>query len=180
MEEDIILGGTIMPVPTRVVILDKMHQDRLDPKSPAYFGDKFIKGIKTYGFWDGKRQHCIAIKTVEAPYHSHHYFVNLYWCKPVNEGDRLVYYTYICYPDGKEDQIKVRLNDENKNIPFYDKIWFNGELVYDHYYDVSKKDLWKRYYNEKYFPWMKPLYDDYGNHVGNMPSYGRDIFYITK
>ena len=175
--EDKVTGG-IDCIFVRVVILDAKHQDRLDPQSPAYFGDRFVRGIKTFGFWDGKRQHCVAMSHISTPFNSNHYTVHLYWFKPVYEDGRYYFYTYICYPKGKEDQIKFRCKqDENGYRLYYDKIWVNDELVYD--YDDLKEGQ-KSYYNPKYFPWMVTVFDDKGNQVAVKPDVGYDLIYITK
>ena len=182
--EVLLTGGVTLPIPIHVSLLDETHQDLLNPASPAFLGNNFFGGIKTYGFWDGKRQHCVAMNPIDAPNRSNqspfYYVVNLYWFKPVIEDDRHVFYTYICYPDGSEDEIKVRENSSDPCNVFYDKIWVNGELVYDQFYDVSKENLWRRYYNPNYFHWMEPVYDMDGNHVGNIPTTCHDFVYITK
>jgi len=67
-------------------------------------------------------------------------------------------YTYIRYPDGSEDEIKVHYYRVFKNsliVP--DKIWVKGELA------LSMDD--NLYYNPKFFPRLKTLLlpDDDGN-----------------
>ena len=173
--EDIVTGG-ISVDEIRVVILDAKHQDRLDPRSSAYFGDKFVKGIKMFGFWDGKKQRCIVHNQISIPFNSFHYTFNLYWFKPVYEEGRHYFYTYICYPDGNEDQIKFRCLQDEKTMygwrQNFDKIWVNGELAFD-LFDASKENIWK-HYNPKYFPVTVP------DNGGVVPAFGYDIIYITK
>ena len=120
------------------------------------------------------------------------YFINCSSFAFFNEDDKDVTYTYIHYPDGSEDEIKVQLfiwNEGNKvNI---DKLWINGELAYDADYksviieSLSTPDqdfiLKVAYYNPKYYPAM--IMEPYvigGTYIGEKPKNGTDIVVITK
>ena len=93
-----------------------------------------------------------------------------------NEDGRKVGYTYIQYPDGSEDTIKVRLYDEAiTTILAYDKIWINGEVALDGMFHSIGEGI----YNPKYYPWLEPVYKD-NIQIGVLPKFGSPIVFITK
>ena len=99
-------------------------------------------------------------------------------CDPifgVIENGEQVEYNWICYPDGSEDEIKSTAY-RVKGLITHDKIWINGELAYERG-AWGVKDF---YYNPKYYPWMKPVLDDKGNQIGEMPEGYRNVMVLVK
>ena len=104
------------------------------------------------------------------------YFINC-TSKPIGSDfyslNQIVTHTYIRYPDGKEDEIKVEIfQNETHSLTKIGKLWVNGELAFD---------LMKRYYNPEYFPFMKPVLDDEGNYMGfDMPETPDFLVWLVK
>ena len=94
------------------------------------------------------------------------------------EDDQEVSYTYIPYPDGSEDVIKMEIYNNhsiNCGISIQGKIWVNGELAFER----EEQNLGNNYYNPKFFPFMKPIIQD-GIQVGEKPAIYEDIIVIAK
>ena len=185
-----------------IVLVDEAFNDRLNPESPAYFGDDAIEFLYLF---DGKQStflkqyrfiHRILVPPLKleegfdygeyAPLRYYH--IDATAPGYVTEEGREVAYTYIRYPDGSEDEIKVQLfqNESGSILVVIDKLWVNGELAYykgtwGRMVDDPKTGVkGDRYYNPKYYPWLLPLFDDDGNQVGIMPKYGQTLIVLTK
>jgi len=93
----------------------------------------------------------------------------------VIEDNEKVTYTYIRYPDGKEDEIKVQYIDK-ETLLLTGKIWINGELAFER----GEWGVKSFYYNPKNYPWLEPVLDDAGKQIGVSPKNGTKIVVITK
>ena len=98
----------------------------------------------------------------------------------VTEGNRDIAYTYIQYPDGNEDEIKVQLY-RTSSLLLMDQIWINGELVYSMHPKEGSLST-KQYYNPEYYPFLVPTLDDDGKQIGDLvqPEGGTSIIVIKK
>ena len=98
----------------------------------------------------------------------------------VTEGNRDIAYTYIQYPDGNEDEIKVQLY-RTPSLLLMDQIWINGELVYSMHPKEGSLST-KQYYNPEYYPFLVPTLDDNGKQIGDLvqPENGTRIIVIKK
>jgi hypothetical protein len=186
----------VMSIDVNVVFVDKFLNDRLDPKSPSYFGEEYAQGIKVLYLCDGKKlgyldyyhfmgrgemfyiENIENRKTISEPHWDsfEHYFISCISRASIMEDDEEVAYAYLSYPDGSEDEIKVRLRENSGEygcVLFLDKIWINGELARE---GVTDSQM---YYNPKYFPWLKPYIDDNGRQTG-MISEGQGLIVLTK
>ena len=98
----------------------------------------------------------------------------------MTEGNRDIAYTYIQYPDGNEDEIKVQLY-RTPSLLLMDQIWINGELVYSMHHKEGSLST-KQYYNPEYYPFLVPTLDDNGKQIGDLvqPENGTRIIVIKK
>ena len=137
----------------QIVLTDPELNDRLNPGSPSFLGEEYTQGIEVlYRYKDQKltlpqlwplQTNGGAIlgewSTIYPPYMEDngygktdgntkgYYYIE---ASPfVTEGNRDIAYTYIQYPDGNEDEIKVQLY-RTSSLLLMDQIWINGELVY--------------------------------------------------
>ena len=171
INEDENYGGILRGSAPIMIIVDEVLNDRLNPESPTYFGEEYIKGIELSYLHNGERM--MVQNAIVSPIH---------W----NEGTRGYYYirlpkgstSYISYPDGNEDVITIRSwRNDTGTVTCIDKILFNGELVLEW---EREKDA--TFYNQKFFPWMMSV--DFGNgKIQEIP--GTDLanlatFVITK
>ena len=186
-DESVISYTVILLV--RVAIFDERQNDRFNPVSDTYFGDDFIKGIdvlhrKSNNSYESRKN---IIKNNASPeelknitgvvYHprgTRKYYTldcsNFDWF--FLEGDNVVSFTYIQYPDGIWDEIKVQIiiNDKG-NIVMIEKLWINDDLAFSMSESIKasifRGDLSKSpeydYYNTTYYPWMERVVDYYGN-----------------
>ena len=194
-DPDRVIEGIHWNLGVSLIIVDKELNDRLNPESSAYFGGKFTEGIKVLYLCNGRKlthsqfyYHQYGVpysffhqgeshKTISPPSPNslNYYSIN---CS-IGNGDGVVNiedgckvtYTYISYPDGSEDEIKVQIyQNERGNEILIDKLWINKELVYE----IGFSGIKLHYYNPNYHPWMKPYFDDEGNQLGVLsiiPSY---------
>lgn len=182
-----------------VAIVDEGYNDLLNPQLPKYLGDEYTNGIEVLYLVDGKKlsrldyYHAVYdeimgeigfilndfenIKTISPPYRYvpgygniqygtlGKYFIN---CTNFWRDDKSI--SYIKYPNGKEDEIKVEIY-KSGSLTTRGKVWVNDELAYD---------LMSRYYNPKYFPFMKPvLYN--GEYMGfDMPETTEFLLWFVK
>ena len=99
------------------------------------------------------------------------------------EDNEIVYYSWICYPDGSEDELKVQIfENETSSIIQIGKLWVNNELAFDMgtWNGPEKGFAGDFYWNPKYYPWMIPSYDNLGNLLGMFPKGYRNCVLITK
>jgi hypothetical protein len=205
-EDEVIVGGILKDMALFIVITDKDNNDRLNPESSAYFGDVFIKGINVMYLCDGKKLSFLdyyyytgggtlfVIDDVKnhnpisppAPYWATLCYYNIDCSRgtltSVIEDGKMFTYTYICYPDGNEDEIKVQIYNEKTDMGWatmLEKIWINGELAADFSNNVFCRTDKYAYFNPKFYPWMEPSYDTDGNYWGMKPKAG-SIVVITK
>ena len=169
-----------------IIIVDAEFNDRLNPKSPSYYGDEYVEGIKIFLFDKEKdafpqTPRYVWPEVVWPPIRwieDVGYISNCadgFYCIPVGS------YIYIQYPDGSKDEIKVQYwgDFEQRSRMYIEKIWFNNELVFE---GNPRKES-GNYYNPKYFPRMIPLFDDEGNPNGERPFHedaSNFIFAVTK
>jgi hypothetical protein len=155
--DDPIIGREIIDTRMKIVLVDSLFQDRLNPELPAYFGEAYADGIKVLYLYNGRKltfiEYCTLMqrtpiegfegyKTIHPPYRSTagydsinegtlgYYFLDT---DPIidDEAEEGPKYVYIQYPDGNEDEIKVQLfRNERGTICLMNKIWFNDELAY--------------------------------------------------
>ncbi|GEM_PF-125416 len=149
------MSGEVVSTRIKVVIADSELQDRLNPESPAYFGEEYANGIEVLYLYEGEKltyyeywKRCWEGLTsfpenyigIQPPYQEAgsgpankntfgYYFL---YANPLSGiSDDNLTYVYIRYPDGKEDEIKVLLYENKKGtVLLMGKIWINGELVY--------------------------------------------------
>ena len=199
-EEPESTGGQIRDLTVQIVLVDAELKDRLNPDSHTYFGDDFVDGINVYYLFDGKRHTLSELydarvfgglffeeaqrntKPIRPPgttsnggYSMGYYYIltTFYTFVPLYEliDDQLILTSYISYPDGSEDEVKVEVFDNNMGMVIKKKIWINGELAFDSP---------TRYYNEAFYPWLAPVFDDEGNQFGVMPKDGIKIVAINR
>lgn len=119
-----------------------------------------------------------------------YFFVDISWYPTFEEDDLDVSYAYIQYPDGSEDVIKCEYSTYyGEKIYCREKIWINGELVFQLRYkkviveSLSTPDepfiFNQAYFNPKYYPWLEPVFLG-GIQVGVQPKEGTDIIVLTK
>ena len=133
-----------------IFILDTDGNNRLDPQSPAFWGDEFIQGMKleVFGFVEGGT--IWAINDRRYPF-----IVLITGSYRDDIGD---IYSYIRYPDGSYDQIRTRslyLSSRNGGVVFTYKVWVNGELAFNANYrnqDISEIGRWQHFFNLTFFP----------------------------
>ena len=180
--------------------------DRLNPESPAYFGDDFFKGIEVLVLCNGEKMtystfYYDIYKELYDPYSGNgqgyilrdpdkrkifnisygmisynviECFAGLFPPLLVYEDDRIFTYTFIRYPDGNEDEIKIQfLFEDDKR--YIDVIWINQEVAYMRTEDTSQKV----YYNPKYFPLFRVVSSYDGSNAGLVPSLP-SVVTITK
>ena len=162
------IGGSNIDNIVIILIVDESFNDRLNPDSPAYFGDNYTNEIKVLYYHEGEK--LTFIEEYYATGGGKSYFINdvenhkdispssvsplgfssidcttfNYSCFSELEG--VFSFTYISYPDGSEDEIKVEYNADDFGIDI-DKLWINGELAYD------KDERRKNYRNGNYI-WL--------------------------
>ena len=219
--DDWVLGQEYFNVALCIVIVDQTLQDRLNPESPAYFGKAYSEGIEMLYLYNGKKIRGYEIglmykyesfsevwegiqppvrKTVDHGVIDRntlgYYYFN---ADPVYvlKDNNLTTYTYLRYPDGEEDEIKVQIFEtEGRIITCLDKIWINNELVYALSEDRAlsylgilpdsadrfNPDSYQDYYNPKYYPFLVPELDNEGRQLGQrvVPKYGTPIVVIMK
>ena len=187
------VGGVLPPPPMAIILIDEDGKDRLNPKSPAYFGDEFVKGIRVLGF---NRKYlnpvccprhncdCIMYWPIRPPFiwveghgyvgqgNNGFYTIVLGGTAGEDEDGESYAFMYICYPDGSEDMIRFRIG----------KVLVNSELAMDMKLGSGvKEDLWHRYYNPKYFLELVPVFNGDGKQIGIMPKNGGTLLIvITK
>ena len=180
-------SGDVIDLRLELVIVDDQLQDRLNPESPAYIGDKiqlYIRDgdIKTVLVYQDESIIQPPLRWTERYGYINqntlgYYFIRFPWTSLV--GDDNFSICYLHYPDGSEDEIKVQTyENENGTILRKDKIWVNGELAFE-FGHWGVKDF---YYNPKFYPWLEPLLDDDGNPISYYvrPKNGTDIIVIKK
>ena len=185
-------GGMVIDTQISVLIVDEVFDDRLNPESASYWGEEYINGITCSFLYEG-----IKIKVPSYPKIisdpswqtiGYYYIV----CDPRGsyiEEDKTFAIIWICYPDGKEDEVKSEIYQNGLQI-LLDKIWINDELAYQRLYeDVVVESLStpeesfivkRPYYNPKYYPWLKPLLDENGNQIGEVPEGYRNVMVLIK
>ena len=214
--------GVIINANLKIVIVDKLLQDRLDPDSKSYFGEKYAKEIEILylsnnqkltlsEIWSTLTNENVSFpegyEGIQAPFRKTdnygpinqnslgYYFMNANPIPILAKDD--VTHTYIRYPNGEEDEIKVQLfKNKKENITCIRKIWINGELVYSisenrillidemlpNSVDATDPEMFLNYYNPKNYPFLEQILDDNGNPVGSQvqPKDGSDVVVIIK
>ncbi|MDR1555543.1 MAG: hypothetical protein LBS88_00750, partial [Tannerellaceae bacterium] len=152
------IRGDFIDLGLIVALVDQDLQDRLNPESPAYFGDEYAQGIEIlYPYKDRKIRYPDLVRYVtnenveiknytairppfrEIPGYDGavgqnllgYYFLatSLFWAVPSEDG---LIHIYIQYPDGSEDEVKVQVyENEEGTVVLIDEIRYNDELVYD-------------------------------------------------
>ena len=190
-----------------IVIVNEALEDRLNPDSPSYFGDKFVNEIEVFYLCNGKKLPFLDYykfigggslfyiddvenkKPISPPLRwterygyidqgtLGYYFIDCSsgLAASVIEDNEKVTYTYIHYPDGSEDEIKVQYIEKD-GLLLTGKIWIKGELAFESG-AWGVKDF---YYNTKYYPWLEPVLDNAGKQIGVSPKKGTKIVVITK
>jgi hypothetical protein len=179
MEDEI--GGSTSDLRLAVALVDQDLQDRLDPESPAYFGDEYVRGIKVLYPYKGKKitdpvlnayafkgqmdmSHYTTIYTTINPPHNPLGYYFMLTAPSLFADDT---YVYIRYPDGSEDEVKVLIyerRDGRSKLVLIDKVWFNDELACDLQGDLQGTG--PDYYNPNYYPVLEPILDDEGKPMG--------------
>ena len=215
--------GIILSTRIKIIIADQELHDRLSPESPSYFGETYAEGIEVLHLYKGEKFTTIELRqfetgkvyfpeddvVIQPPFRETadygainqntfgYYFWDAYPRVWTAVDD--ICYTYIRYPDGSEDEIKVLLLrfGEHKTSIRMEKIWINGELAYamsentalslregtlPQTIDTSNPDNFKAYYNPQNYPWLEPLLDDNGIQMGTCvrPQYGSDAIVIIR
>ena len=210
---------TVIPCPPisgilSVIIVDKEYSDRLNPKSKCYWGDEFTNGINLFVMYHGERllhKYLFSLQNPNiAPFAKEEYLANystiipsncgtLGYCfipcgdgeECIDENGETVFYNWIYYPDGSEDEIRLKIGGGNPAGTWYlDKLWINGDLALQRYNkDVIIESLSTQespfiynqaYFNPKYYPWMKPVLTDKGEVMGVTAEGYRNEVVIVK
>lgn len=155
IDEEEPISGIVVDTRLFVALVDQELQDRLNPDSPAYFGETYAEGIKLMYLYNGKKltileawphfsvgEYSDNFDEIFPPFRETadygaisegtygYYFLNG-TNGPILSDEDLISYMYIHYPDGKEDEIKVQLfKSKNRNLTLLRKVWINGELAY--------------------------------------------------
>ena len=191
---------------TNVVLVDSEYNDCLNPESPSYFGAEYIEGIEFLVLKDGVKQ-VIQLPFYNYPEGPAPYFWRLkendafltaediaymtyirppkFWSERYGymdtENTRGYYYVYLSghcfirYPDGSEEELNVQYSGDELNKKQIEKVWINEELAYESG-NLREKEF---YYNPKYFPWMKSIFD--GSKNREIPDIGgKDLFFVIK
>jgi hypothetical protein len=197
------LVGDVVSLQLNIVIVDELLNDRLNPESPAYFGEDYIQGIEILYLSNGKKlsfleqythvgggrlfflddveNHSPIIPPIRAmgEYQVNqgsrgNYFIDCTYAYPnLTKVNHLT--TYIRYPDRSEDELMVQIwKSEKGTVISIGKLWINDDLVYEIGFSQAKEP----YFNPKYFPWMKPTFDDKGNQIGEIPDFGGSLFVV--
>jgi len=206
--EDFPLNNWVHDTRLSIVFVDEEFNDRFNPNSLSYFGEEYINGIKRFGCYGSKERVAgkgILISTPNS-FTLGYYFMP---CDGVTryfiEDEKDVTYYWICYPDGDEEEIKIaylKVDDEEGHTRtlLIEKIWINGELAYsmsEYTYlvwrynglpdyieiDYSNTDYYKLfqdYYNPKFYPWMRPEYDNNGILMRFVPEGARNVTVLVK
>ena len=196
-------GPGLNEVGMQIVLTDPELNDLLNPESPSFLGEEYTKGILVMYLNAGKKTLCQFVpqytneggtqkewNMIYPPYEDYerdgrvkkntkgYYYIE---ASPfVTEGNRDIAYTYIQYPDGNEDEIKVQLY-RTSSLLLMDQIWINGELVYSMHPKEGSLST-KQYYNPEYYPFLVPTLDDNGKQIGDLvqPEGGTRIIVIKK
>ena len=199
--------GVSINLSVLVAVVDEDYNDLLNPQLPNYLGDEYTNGIEVLYLVNGEKVPFLDyyqtlgggetyiiddvenIKTISPPYRYvpgygeikvgtlGNYFINCTNMIPVDVTswvNQAVSLTYIRYPNGNEDEIKVEIyQTEPATVTQKGKLWVNGELAFD---------LMSRYYNPKYFPYLKPVLDDDGNQIEDwkMPETAEFLVWLIK
>jgi hypothetical protein len=224
-EEEYIDGGDIMYLEAMIAITDHELQDCLNPESPSYFGETYTDGIEVLYLYEGRKitvhdlfryVHRLELpenyQVINPPYrmsvagidldtlfinqgtHDYH-FIDVSPGMGLADEDNTTY-TFIRYPDGKEDEVKTQIfyHEHSKgSITLLHKIWINNEPVYamSKAEELSRRGLYdptystddyQAYYNPSYYPWMEPVLDDDGNQIGTLvrPKEGTRLIVVKK
>jgi hypothetical protein len=54
-EEESSIAGVVFDIGVNIAIVDESFSDRLNPDSPAYFGDEYTNGIKVLYYYKGNK-----------------------------------------------------------------------------------------------------------------------------
>lgn len=182
-------SGVVIDFRINILVTDGMLQDRLNPESPAYFGEEYVEGIKLYTIVNGEKR-MIEYPLINEPFRWYvdkdgnssqsyngtlgYYFIQFPFPKIggyIEESGKIYMYLYIQYLDGSEDVIKIQeYKNETGSIHSFDKLWINGELAFELIHPEF-------YYNTKYFQWLVPVLGDDGKQIGNkvMPKDGFNV-----
>jgi hypothetical protein len=158
-DEDLPIPGNdgVIDTDFAIAITDRDLQDRLNPESPAYFGQAYVEGIEIRYLYEGSKRTFPEIWPYISPAGTelqNYQIINPPYREYVDkDGDTLTTYqgtlgyyhlggpgplvgnetsysyAYICYPDGTEDEVKVLLFFTKLSV-FLDEVWINGELAY--------------------------------------------------
>ncbi|MDR0429651.1 MAG: hypothetical protein LBH58_04130 [Tannerellaceae bacterium] len=214
--EDIPIIGEIIDVRLKIAIVDQLLQDRLNPDSKSYFGEKYAKEIKVLYLFNNEKRTISSIwpdvtngqsylpedyEEIQAPFRETenygsvdqnslgYYFLHAssyFLLDDVTDTS----YTYVRYPNGEEDEIKVQIFKNRKgNITRIRKIWINGELAYSvsensvlfmqgmlpDSVDTTDPDMFLNYYNPKNYPFLEQTSDH-----KVYPKNGSDVVVIIK
>lgn len=207
-------GGSsaVIDMGIQIVIADSSLNDCLSPESSSYLGADFIQGIEVYWLNNGKKlsysdvynlyaEQGLISKDWEKNYPEQtvcspkvqseengtidqntcgYYFIDV----SPRFTDNGIAHTYIDYPNGKEDDIKVQII-ENSGTTVIRRIWINDELAYDRC--ISKPDSESildtdYYYNATNYPFLESVLDDNGKQIGTQqrPLSGTKVVFIRK
>jgi hypothetical protein len=169
----------------QITLVDQNLQDRLNPESPAYFGDDYCRGIEVLRLYGDRKlplsgEDYTTIQIPGIPNYDGamrrssggYYFMDISPGAPAEDGFSHI---YVQYPDGNEDEVKVQAyKNESGSLLLIDKVWFNDELVYD----MRGRDgsPGPDYYNPAYYPFLVPVLD--GEHV--RPAGGTNSIVVIK
>lgn len=196
------VGGGVIDVYIPVVLTDANLNDLLNPDSSGYLGDEYVKGIEFYCEYKGQRityqdhwkinpgsgMESHEYGKVFPPYREvegygkisegmlGYYFIN---ATPFTLGTQMenIAYSYICYPDGSEDELKVIFYKQDHLL--IDQIFLNGKMIYSMTPmegSVSKE----QYYDPEHYPFLKPYVDDNGQQIGNLQQPVEEAFIVIR
>jgi len=210
IEEPVTPTVDVISLGLPVVIVDEEYNDRLNPASPSYFGDEFVQKMNVSYLIEGKRlthlqayyyggggshfwrddieqfnpiYQPVISNVVVCPENVGNCFIvdcMSEWGIFKEEGKK-VSYTYIQYPDGSEDELKLEIwENESGSVMTQGKIWVNGELAFSRMsiqFETSIGTFTNHYFNPEYYPFMKPLLNDDGIKIGEVSAI---MLVITK
>ena len=201
------IDGYIYDLGILIVIIDEAENDRLNPESPAYFGDDYAEGIKVLYLVNSKKLtileylqfvglgvtfHLSAddlarrLLTIKPPIMKSHEYDYL---------DRtLVYYYLDCTMASQEIEDGMLVSYCYISYPDGSEDEIKVQYCKGKNYLVKDKlringevvfdnymngpELIDIYYNPKFYPWMKTILDSKGNE--HLRPEGLDIVVITK
>jgi len=176
--EEEVIHETVVDIRVLVAVVDEEYNDLLNPQSSVYLGDEYTSGIEVLYLVNGEKLTFLEyyynsgggytyiidnvenIKAISPPYRYVEGYgetksgtLGYYFIDCTSVVDPITTQTFIRYPDGSEDEIKVEIYRDGYSLVLIENLWVNGELAYKLHTDSGSFN----YYNPKYFPFLIPV-----------------------